>query len=174
MSAGRTGDSRPVAKAVRADEFVIGVISDTHGVLPDAAESALAGVDAIVHAGDVGGGLVLDLLAQIAPVTIVRGNCDTGADSRTWPDVVNVRLGGVRLVAAHRGAHLRGDLDPVRARARVAVSGHTHVGRIEQRDGVVWVNPGSPTQPRGGSPASVALVHVGADGCLDARLVPLP
>jgi uncharacterized protein len=151
----------------------IGVIADTHGGLPAEAEAALCGVDAIVHAGDVGGGLVLELLAAIAPVTVVRGNSDPNSGSALWPLATNVCLVGVRTIVAHRAETLVGDLEPRRAAARVAIVGHTHVGLIERRDGVLWVNPGSPTAPRGGAAASVAIVDVGADGTVTGRLVTL-
>jgi putative phosphoesterase len=114
---------------------------------------------------------VLDLLETLAPVTVVRGNCDTGSGPLRWPSVANVRLGGVRVLVAHRAASLSGELDPARAGARVAIAGHTHVGRVERREGVLWVNPGSPSCPRAGAPASVAIVDVGADGDVSARLV---
>jgi putative phosphoesterase len=153
--------------------FRIGVVSDTHGKLPVSAEDALAGVDAIVHAGDVGGGLVLERLESIAPVTVVRGNCDTGSGSLRWPPLANVRLGGVRVIAAHRASSLTVELDHARAGARVAIAGHTHVGRVERREGVLWVNPGSPSCPRAGAPASVAIVEVAPDGAVRARLVTL-
>jgi putative phosphoesterase len=153
--------------------YRVGVLADTHGELPAAAGAALAGVDAIVHAGDVVGGAILGPLEAIAPVTVVRGNCDTGSAAVWWPDVANVRLGGVRVIVAHRAELLTGDLDPAHAGARVAVCAHTHVGRVEERDGVLWVNPGSTTCPRRGSAASVAIVEVAADGSVSAHVVPL-
>lgn len=152
--------------------FRIGVISDTHGELPDAVAEAFAGVDAIVHAGDVGSGYVLELLQAIAPVTAVCGNCDVGVVS-TYPIAANAVFGGVRIVVAHRERDLAGSLDPARAGARVAITGHSHVAAIGQRDGVLWVNPGSPAFPRGGQPASVAIITVGAEGDVGAEVVPL-
>jgi putative phosphoesterase len=161
-----------VSAAPAARPFTIGVVSDTHGELPDAVTAAFAGVDAIVHAGDSGAGYALDLLEAIAPVTAVCGNCDVpGAIS--LPLAVKVELSGVRTVVAHRERDLAGSLDPARAGARLAIVGHTHVGLIEERDGVLWVNPGSPVHPRGGSPASVAIVTVAPDGGLSARLEPV-
>lgn len=151
----------------------IGLVSDTHGALPIAAEAALAGVDAIVHAGDAGSG-VIGLLEAIAPVTVVRDKRDTAGGSPTWPTVANVRFGPIRLIVAHRAETLVDDLEPARAGARVAVVGHTHVGRVEDLDGVLWVNPGSPVTPRQGAPASVAILEVAADGAVSARIVPLP
>jgi putative phosphoesterase len=152
--------------------FRIGVIADTHGELPSSVKAAFAGVDAIVHAGDVGPGYALETLEAIAPVTAVCGNCDiTSPDA--LPIAANVVLGGVRVIVAHRDRDLGGSLDPVRAGARVAVVGHSHVAGVGERDGVLWVNPGSPSFPRGGMPPSVAIVTVGADGSVAAEVVPL-
>ena len=153
--------------------FVIGVVSDTHGALPKAALEALAGADAIVHAGDVVGPDVLEALRSLAPVTAVRGNCDTDAAGRALPRVANVVLGGVRVVVAHDRAQLSGSLDPVVVGARIAVSGHTHVAVIEELDGVLFVNPGSASTPTGGGP-SVARITVAPDGAVDAEIVRLP
>jgi len=155
-----------------AAAFRIGVVSDTHGELSNVAEAALAGVDAIVHAGDVGAGFVLDHLGAIAPVTAVSGNMDVGPTA-LLPLAANVCLGGIRVVAAHRERDLAGSLDPVRAGARVAVFGHTHIAELTERDGVWRVNPGSASAPRGGGPASVAIVTVAEDGAVTAEIVPL-
>ena len=152
--------------------FVIGVISDTHGVLCDAALEALGRADAIVHAGDVVGHGVLDVLRSVAPVTAVRGNCDTDGETRSLPAVANVVMGGVRLIAAHDLAHLSGNLDPVAAGARIAVSGHTHVALVEERDGVLFVNPGSASASADGGP-SVARITVAPDGAVSAEIVRL-
>ena len=152
--------------------YRIGVIADTHGDLPDGVEAAFDGVDAIVHAGDAGSGLALDVLGTIAPVIAVCGNCDVGVEAEL-PIAANVVLGGVRIVVAHRDRDLAGSLDPVRAGARVAIVGHSHVSGVGERDGVLWVNPGSPVLPRGGQPPSVAVLTVEADGSVDAHIVTL-
>lgn len=151
----------------------IGVISDTHGELPDFVEEAFAGVDAIIHAGDAGSGHVLDVLTAIAPTTAVCGNCDIG-QAAMLPIAANIVLGGIRIVVAHRERDLAGSLDPVHAGARIAITGHSHVAAIGERDGVLWVNPGSPSFARGGKPPSVALITVGVGGSVEARIVPLP
>jgi putative phosphoesterase len=162
-----------VSEAPAPAAFRIGVVSDTHGELPAAVEDLFAGVDAIVHSGDVGLGHVLDVLEAIAPTTAVSGNMDIGPTAML-PIAANVMLGGVRLLVAHRQRDLAGSLDPVRAGARVAIVGHTHVALIEERDGVLWLNPGSPTSPRGGAPATVAIVTVTPDGQVAAEIVLLP
>ena len=152
----------------------VGVIGDTHGTLQGSALDALAGVDAILHTGDLGAGTVLDELEAVAPVTLVRGNMDASGPGARAPLAANVAFGGVRFLVAHRERDLGGSLDPVRAGARVAVSGHTHVASVGERNGVLWVNPGSPSGPRQGSPATVAIVTVAADGSVSAEIVPLP
>lgn len=156
----------------RAKPFVIGVVSDTHGALSDAAFRALAGSDAIVHAGDVGVGHVLDTLETIAPVTLVRGSNSCVAEARS-PIVENVKLGGVRVIAAHVESDLTGAFDPALVGARVAIFGHTHLAEVTEADGVLWVNPGSPSDPRQGTPKSVALVTVDVTGSVTARIVPI-
>ena len=150
--------------------FVIGVISDTHGVLDACAAHALTGVDHIVHAGDVCGGQVLAALRELAPVTAVRGNCDPeSAGARLEKRVVTV-LGGRRFVVAHKEKHATAGLDPALLDEAVVVVGHTHQPKVEWRGRTLWVNPGSATDPRYGSAASVALVAV-EDGLVDARIV---
>lgn len=159
-----TGDHGP------ALPFVIGVVSDTHGMLSDAAYAALLGSDAIVHAGDVGGAPVLDLLETIAPVVLVRGNNRDLAEAGS-PQIADVVLGGVRVMVSHRSEDLPPAFAPAAAPVRLIVTGHTHEGSIDRERGVVRVNPGSPTQPRRGSAATVALVQVRGDGSISARLV---
>ena len=161
-----------MTRPLREKPFVIGVVSDTHGALPDAAFEALSGSDAIVHAGDVGVGHILATLEAIAPVTLVRGSNSCVAEGQA-PVVANVRLGGVRVMIAHVESDLTGAFDPALVGARVAVFGHTHLAEITECDGVLWVNPGSPSDPRQGSPKSVALVTIAVDGSVTARIVPL-
>lgn len=155
-----------------APRYLIGVVADTHGLLPDAAYEALKGADAIVHAGDIGIGLVLDTLETIAPVVLVHGN-NRYAVEDGCPQVSDVVLGGVRVIVAHRLEDVPSAFTPADPPARVVVTGHTHIGHIEDRGGVVWVNPGSPSLPRKGAGRSVALVEVRADGTVAARLVPI-
>lgn len=162
-----------MSDAPAAKPFRIGVIADTHGDVPDGVEAIFAGVDAIVHAGDAGSGWALETLEAIAPVTAVCGNCDVGAAAEL-PIAANVVLGGVRVIVAHRDRDLAGSLDPVRAGARVAIVGHSHVSGVGERDGVLWVNPGSPSMPRGGQPPSVAIITVEPDGSVDAKVVLVP
>jgi len=119
----------------------LGVISDTHGLLRPAAVRALAGVDRIIHAGDVGEPEILEELAAIAPVTAVRGNVDRGPWADRLPRTAVVEAGGVRIYVRHGDAAL--DLDPQAAGFAAVVTGHTHRAALRERDGVLYFNPGS-------------------------------
>jgi len=120
---------------------IIGVISDTHGLLRPEALGALRGVDRIIHAGDVGAPEVLAALAAVAPVTAVRGNNDRGPWAAALACTVVVEAGGVAIYVIHDAAEI--DLDPRAAGFRVVVAGHSHRPAVEERDGVLWFNPGS-------------------------------
>ncbi|AXC11482.1 phosphoesterase, putative [Acidisarcina polymorpha] len=119
----------------------IGVISDTHGLLRPEALSALAGVEHILHAGDVGDPAILDRLAEIAPLTSIRGNIDRSGRCAALPKTEIVELGGSTIYMLHDLAQF--DLDPVAAGIRVVVSGHSHRPSIEWRREVLFFNPGS-------------------------------
>jgi uncharacterized protein len=120
---------------------VIGVVSDTHGLLRPQALRRLRGVDRIVHAGDVGSAEVLQALAKVAPVTAVRGNNDLGAWARRLPETAVLEVGKVRLYVLHDVKTLAIDL---RAEAIDAVvAGHSHKPALASRDGVLFLNPGS-------------------------------
>lgn len=136
----------------------VGVISDTHGLLRPEALAALRGADHLVHAGDIGKPEVLHELRAVAPLTAVRGNNDVGAWARTIPDTASVRLGGIALYVLHDLRAL--DLDPAAAGFRVVVSGHSHQPRVEERDGVLYVNPGSAGPRRFRLPVSVATLEI--------------
>jgi putative phosphoesterase len=147
----------------------IGLISDTHGLLRPEALDALRGSDYIVHAGDIGEG-VLDALAAIAPVTAVRGNNDRGPWAERLSEVEWLRFGEVTLHVLHDLADL--GIDPGAAGVAVVVSGHSHRPKIERRGGVLFVNPGSAGPVRFKLPVSVALLQViGAEAT--ARIVEL-
>lgn len=148
----------------------IGLISDTHGLLRPQAQRALAGCDHIVHGGDIGAAAILLALRDIAPLTAIRGNNDQG----TWADglraVELVELSGVLVYVVHDLADL--DIEPAAAGVQVVVSGHSHQPRIDRRDGVLYVNPGSAGPRRFRLPVTVAELVVTASGP-DARIVPL-
>ncbi|HEY3318022.1 MAG TPA: metallophosphoesterase family protein [Coriobacteriia bacterium] len=145
----------------------LGVISDTHGVLPDEVLDVFAGVERVIHAGDAGPGQVLELLETIAPVVAVRGNMDDPASN--LPAIANVALGGMRILVVHRPADVPRQLP---SGVRVVVTGHTHVPRVRETNGVLWLNPGSPSRARSGHGHTVALLETG-EGGPEARIVRL-
>ncbi|WP_343066717.1 metallophosphoesterase family protein [Dissulfurirhabdus thermomarina] len=146
------------------------MISDTHGVLRPEAAAALAGVDVILHAGDIGGPDILDRLRRIAPVAAVRGNMDFGSWAAALPVIEVVTLAGAGILLAHQGDAL--DADPVALGCRAVVSGHTHRPSLEEREGVLYLNPGSAGRARFGSPSGVAFLEVHR-GRVAGVLVPL-
>lgn len=119
----------------------IGLISDTHGLLRPEAVRFLANSDRIVHAGDIVDASILDELGAIAPVTAVRGNNDRGAWAEALAATEALEVHGVGIYVLHDLAEL--DIDPAAAGFRVVVSGHSHRPLVEERDGVLYVNPGS-------------------------------
>ena len=136
----------------------VGVISDTHGLVRPQALAALAGVDAIVHAGDVGGPDVLEELRRIAPVTAVRGNNDRALWADALPETAVLDVGTARLYVLHDRRELA--IDPVAEGVRAVISGHSHRPRIETRDGVLFVNPGSAGPRRFSLPIATARLRV--------------
>jgi putative phosphoesterase len=148
----------------------LGVISDTHGVLPAEVLDVFAGVDRIVHAGDFGSESVLDELGTIAPVIAVRGNTDSCTRAGCLQSLVNFDAGGVRVLVVHRPSDVPRPLPPG---VGVVITGHTHVPLVEERDGVLWLNPGSASRGRSGHGHTVALLET-APGRPEARIVALP
>ena len=137
--------------------FRIGIISDTHGLLRPEAERGLAGVDHIIHAGDIGRPEIVDALRQIAPVTAIRGNVDNGEWAREYPDTNLVRLAGKSIYVLHDLKSLRAD---ARAGIDVIVSGHSPVPKIDTVDGVLYLNPGSAGPRRFKLPITLATLDV--------------
>jgi putative phosphoesterase len=138
--------------------MLIGVISDTHGLLRPEALAALAGVEHILHAGDVGDITILEKLRTIAPVTAIRGNVDVYGPCAELPATDFVELGGKIFYLVHSVHDL--DINPVVAGVAVVVSGHSHRSVIETRDGVLYLNPGSAGPRRFDLPVTVALVEL--------------
>jgi len=136
----------------------LGVISDTHGLLRPEAVAALAGVERIVHAGDIGSPDVLAALGRLAPVTAVRGNNDRDAWAAAIPQTEVVEIGGVSLYVLHDLHEL--DLDPRAAGFAAIIAGHSHQPRLEERDGVLYLNPGSAGPRRFKLPISLARLTV--------------
>ena len=148
----------------------IALISDTHNLLRPEALAFLAGSDHIVHGGDIGGPAILEQLAAIAPLSVVRGNNDMAPWAAGIPVSLTVRLGGVAIHAVHDIADLH--LGAEEADVRVVVSGHSHKPSMVERDGVLFINPGSAGPRRFSLPISVAELLID-DGQVTPRLVTL-
>jgi len=119
----------------------IGVISDTHGLLRAEAVEALRGSERIIHAGDVGASEILEQLAEVAPVTAIRGNIDKATWARRLAESEVVEAAGISIYVLHDLAAL--DLKPEAAGFAVVISGHSHVPKQETRNRVLYFNPGS-------------------------------
>jgi uncharacterized protein len=149
---------------------VVGVISDTHGLMRPEALAALGGSDHIVHAGDIGTPAILEALHAIAPVTAVRGNNDRGPWAEAIAEREMLELGGAWFYVLHDIAEL--DIDPQAAGVHVVVAGHSHKPLREERDGVIYLNPGSAGPRRFKLPVAVARV-VGEGSRVEASLTML-
>jgi putative phosphoesterase len=148
----------------------VGVISDTHGLLRPEATAFLRGCNHIVHGGDVGSENVLRELSVIAPITAVRGNNDQGPWARALPETELVQFGEVFVYVIHDLAQL--DIEPQAAGVGVVVSGHSHQPAIQERNGVLYVNPGSAGPRRFKLPIAVAELNV-AGKLVTSRIVEL-
>jgi putative phosphoesterase len=151
--------------------FRVGLISDTHGLVRDEAVAALKGCSHILHAGDIDDPEVLEQLRRIAPVTAVRGNNDRGDWAREIPEYEVVEFGAVTVYLRHDEAEL--DVDPKAAGFRVMMFGHSHKPRVEERDGVLYVNPGSAGPRRFKLPVAVGELLI-EDNRVRARIIELP
>jgi len=137
---------------------MIGLLSDTHGLLRPEALHALQGSDLIIHAGDVGAPQILGELRRLAPVVAVRGNIDTEAWSADLPETAVAEAGSVLIYVLHDIKAL--DLKPRAAGMAMVVSGHSHKPWQEEREGVLYVNPGSAGPRRFNLPVTVARVDL--------------
>lgn len=150
--------------------IVIGVISDTHGLVRPEALAALQGSTHILHAGDIGDPEVLEQLRTIAPVTAVRGNVDKGAWAQALPEIEVFEADGVSIYVLHDLGQL--DLKPEAAGFQVVVSGHSHVAKYENRNEVLFFNPGSAGPRRFKLPVTVGKLTV-VNGRACAEIVEL-
>jgi len=139
----------------------IGVVSDTHGLVRPQLLRALEGVDRIIHAGDVGRYAVLHTLGTVAPVVAVRGNMDGGDLGRRLRKTEAVEIGETLLYVVHDLYEL--DLDPVQAGIRVVISGHSHNPTQKEKNGVLYLNPGSAGPRRFTLPVTMAILHIQGD-----------
>lgn len=139
---------------------ILGLISDTHGLLREEAVDALRGSDLILHAGDVGGPEILKALRAIAPVLAVRGNVDTGDWAQVLPLTEVIQAGSVTIYMLHILNNL--DIDPGVAGMHIVVSGHSHKPGQAEKGGVTYINPGSAGPKRFQRPVTVARLDLGA------------
>ena len=137
---------------------LIGVISDTHGLLRPEALTALRNSDLIIHAGDIGKPDVIEFLKSIAPVVAIRGNNDKDKWARSFPETAVVKIGKVRIYVILGVKEL--EIDPAPAGFRVVISGHSHRPSVMRRGGVLFLNPGSAGPRRFKLPVAVARLRV--------------
>ncbi|MGC2745040.1 MAG: metallophosphoesterase family protein [Candidatus Angelobacter sp.] len=148
--------------------MIIGVISDTHGLLRPEAVELLRGSEHIIHAGDIGAPEIIAELEKIAPITAIRGNVDTQAWARKFAETEVVELGGLFLYVIHDGNAL--DLNPKAAGFTAVISGHSHNPKQEVRDGVLYFNPGSAGPRRFKLPISVGRLAI-IEGKVSAEIL---
>jgi putative phosphoesterase len=160
-----TTDGERVTNPIR-----IGLISDTHGLVREEALATLEGCRHIIHAGDIDTPDVLEKLRRLAPVTAVRGNNDRGSWAQAIPVFEVVEFGAVSVYVRHDEAEL--DVDPLAAGFQVMMFGHSHKPRVEVRDGVLFVNPGSAGPRRFKLPVAVGELLIAGDR-VDARIIEL-
>jgi putative phosphoesterase len=150
--------------------MLVGIISDTHGVLKQNALTALRDVDHIIHAGDIGTPEIIEALEQLAPVTAVRGNTDRVLWSRSLQTEEMIELDGKLFYVLHDLQRLT--LDPGATGVQVVVSGHTHQPLIKKEKGIIYFNPGSASQRRRGGPLAVGHIQICPHG-LQSKIIPL-
>ena len=148
--------------------MIVGVISDTHGLLRPEAVELLRGSEHIIHAGDIGAPEIIPALEKIAPVTAIRGNVDTQAWARKFAETEVVELGGVFLYVIHDVNAI--DLNPKAAGFAAVISGHSHKPKQEVKDGVLYFNPGSAGPRRFKLPISVGRLVI-VDGKISAEIL---
>ncbi|MEM6434293.1 MAG: metallophosphoesterase family protein [Cyanobacteria bacterium P01_D01_bin.115] len=148
----------------------IGVISDTHGLLRPEAVSALQGSDLIIHAGDIGRLEVIEQLEAIAPVKAIRGNIDQAAWADAFPETEVVQANDMLIYVLHNLKAL--DLDPQAAGFRVVVSGHSHQPKVAEKDGTLYLNPGSAGPRRFKLPIAVGRLTISGES-IQSEILPL-
>ena len=150
--------------------MLVGVISDTHGLLRPEAIEALRGSEHIIHAGDIGAPEIIPALEEIAPVSAIRGNVDREPWAKKFPETDVVELAGVHIYVIHDLKAL--DLNPRAAGFTAVISGHSHQPRQEIKDGVLYFNPGSAGPRRFRLPVSVGRLEI-IDGKVSGRIIEL-
>jgi len=152
------------------ENYLIGIISDTHGRLPQSVSKVFKKTDLIIHAGDIGDPQIIETLEKIAPTRAVRGNMDMGQWAGQLPRNETVKINHKGLYVIHDVYHL--DINAKTGTYHVVIYGHTHRPQVEKQKGILYVNPGSAVQPRHGYPPSVALLEIKGDA-IKARLIDL-
>ena len=150
-----------VKKLDPKSNYAIGVISDTHGHIPPWVPKAFHEVDLIIHAGDIGEQTVLNKLSKIAPVVAVRGNMDFGKWTQQLPESEIIEIGQIVLYLLHIESRL--GADPSATDFKAVISGHTHRPNVYEKNGIMFINPGSASYPKFGHPASAALIQIKGD-----------
>jgi putative phosphoesterase len=138
--------------------MILGLISDTHGLLRESALRAVQNTGLIIHAGDVGDPKILEVLENLAPVIAVRGNVDTAEWATKLPLTAVVKTGGVKIYVLHNVKELK--LNSIPAGVSVIVSGHSHKPGQATRNGVLYINPGSAGPRRFNLPITVARLDL--------------
>ncbi len=154
----------------RKFDYKIGIISDTHGIVHQRVVKSFKDVDLIVHAGDIGKPDVLEFLQTITKVYSVRGNIDVGRWADKLPMTEIVQVGQIYLYVIHDLNEL--DIDPVAAKFNVVISGHSHIPKIEEQNGILFLNPGSAGPKRSNYPISIAFLYVN-ELSIDSEIVVL-
>lgn len=151
--------------------MIIGVISDTHGLLRPEALGLLRGSEHIIHAGDIGSPNIIPVLEKIAPVTAIRGNVDTQLWARRFEETAVVELAGLHIYVIHDLNAL--DLNPKAAGFAAVIRGHSHQPKQQMKDGVLYFNPGSAGPRRFKLPISVGRLEI-LNGEIEAKILDLP
>lgn len=158
------------AVKTQGSDLLIGVISDTHGLLRPEAVAELADVDHILHAGDIGDAAILERLRSLAPLTAIRGNVDVAGPCAELAATDVVELAGRLFYLVHAIADL--DIEPRAAGIAVVIYGHSHQPAMEKRAGVLYLNPGSAGPRRFNLPVTLAKVQITGEK-LEAAIIPL-
>jgi putative phosphoesterase len=146
-----------VQPATKSKRKLIGLISDTHGLIRPQALAVLKGVDLIIHAGDIGKPEVLEALQRIAPLVAIKGNVDRDGWAKPLPETKELKIGNARVFIIHNVKEL--DFNPAARRYQVVISGHSHRPSVVTRDGILFVNPGSAGPRRFKLPVAVGKLH---------------
>lgn len=157
-------------KVESKNNYLIGVISDTHGHLPAGVQKAFEKADLIIHAGDIGDEKILKELSQISPIVAVRGNMDFGKWANNLPKSEVIEIGSIVVYVLHIANRL--DVAPGNSDFKAIITGHTHRPDVFEKSGITFLNPGSASYPKFGHPASIALLKLQGDA-LSVRLIEL-